>query len=256
MRVQITFDVPEVPGLQQGVRRRGPRRLLAIAALVALLAVPTGVFANHLFTDVPDSNTFHGNISAIANAGITSGCSPTTYCPAEPVTRGQMAAFLQRGLGRVEVGAVSSTTVGTSTNAAFGSPISITPGISPGAIDGASQFIQATAAFTITLTDDTGCPCLYRIAIREGTDNYLNPRYVDVTLTTEGAAVPISVIGAELVSGSAPKSVQVVLFRSSGSGTATAFGQIVANTVPFPGDGSIALADEPSGDPDDPETAD
>lgn len=254
MRVQITFDVPEVPGL--GTRPRRRHRLLAVAALVGLLAVPTGVFANHLFSDVPDTNTFHGNINAIANAGITSGCTPTTYCPDQPVTRGQMAAFLQRGLGRVEVGAYSSTTVGTTNNAAFGSPISIMPGISPGAIDGAAQFIQASAAFTVTLTDDTGCPCVYRIAIREGAGNYLNPRYVDVTLTTEGASVPISVVGADLVSGSGAKSVQVVLFRSSGSGTASAYGQLVANTVPFPGDGSIALAEGPSGDPDDPETAD
>src|SRR6185369_13902389 len=27
----------------------------------------------------------------------TSGCSPTTYCPDDPVTRGQMAVFIMRG---------------------------------------------------------------------------------------------------------------------------------------------------------------
>ena len=29
--------------------------------------------------------------------GITSSCGPTTYCPGDPVTRGQMAVFLMRG---------------------------------------------------------------------------------------------------------------------------------------------------------------
>jgi hypothetical protein len=28
--------------------------------------------------------------------GITSGCGATTYCPSDPVTRGQMAVFLVR----------------------------------------------------------------------------------------------------------------------------------------------------------------
>jgi len=30
--------------------------------------------------------------------GITTGCSPTTYCPDTPVTRAQMAVFIMRGM--------------------------------------------------------------------------------------------------------------------------------------------------------------
>jgi S-layer homology domain len=30
--------------------------------------------------------------------GITAGCSPTQYCPDDPVTRGQMAVFLIRAV--------------------------------------------------------------------------------------------------------------------------------------------------------------
>ncbi len=49
------------------------------------------------FTD--DTGTTHeANINRVAEAGITSGCSPTTYCPTASVTRGQMAAFLRRAL--------------------------------------------------------------------------------------------------------------------------------------------------------------
>ena len=39
------------------------------------------------------------NIEALAASGITSGCGGTSYCPDNPVTRGQMAAFLVRALG-------------------------------------------------------------------------------------------------------------------------------------------------------------
>lgn len=51
------------------------------------------------FDDVPASNTFHGDIAKLATAGITKGCNPPSnslYCPADSVTRGQMAAFLHR----------------------------------------------------------------------------------------------------------------------------------------------------------------
>src|SRR5690606_4339530 len=42
------------------------------------------------------------DVAALANAGITRGCNPPSndrFCPDEPVTRGQMAAFLVRALG-------------------------------------------------------------------------------------------------------------------------------------------------------------
>ncbi len=45
-----------------------------------------------------DGNTHEGSIEAIKAEGITTGCSSTRYCPDEPVTRGQMAAFLTRAL--------------------------------------------------------------------------------------------------------------------------------------------------------------
>ena len=55
--------------------------------------------AGNRFMDVSGSHT--ANINAIAEAGITLGCNPagTLYCPRDLVTRGQMAAFLQRALG-------------------------------------------------------------------------------------------------------------------------------------------------------------
>ena len=49
------------------------------------------------FTD--DEGLVHeGAINRVAQAGIATGCSETAYCPADAVTRGQMATFLSRAL--------------------------------------------------------------------------------------------------------------------------------------------------------------
>jgi hypothetical protein len=55
----------------------------------------------NFFVDDGDS-IFEQDIDAIAAAGITKGCNPpanTRFCPDDLVTRGQMAAFLDRALG-------------------------------------------------------------------------------------------------------------------------------------------------------------
>ena len=47
------------------------------------------------FTD--DTGSVHeDDINSLFEEGITNGCTPTTYCPSQIVTRGQMAAFLHR----------------------------------------------------------------------------------------------------------------------------------------------------------------
>jgi hypothetical protein len=51
------------------------------------------------FTDVPTGHPFFQMIEALKASGITSGCTASTYCPNDPVTRGQMAVFLARALG-------------------------------------------------------------------------------------------------------------------------------------------------------------
>ncbi len=57
--------------------------------------------ATATFTDVPTTSIFFQFVEALAAAGITGGCTTTPggYCPAEPVTRAQMAAFLSIALG-------------------------------------------------------------------------------------------------------------------------------------------------------------
>ena len=70
------------------------------AFLTRALDLPPGsdAFTDDAFTD-DDSTVFEADIDSLASAGITTGCGPTSFCPHDPVTRGQMAAFLRRALG-------------------------------------------------------------------------------------------------------------------------------------------------------------
>ena len=65
-----------------------------VARLTASLA------SSASFADVPESHPFFTWIEALFRSGITAGCSasPPLYCPADAVTRGQMAVFLLRGI--------------------------------------------------------------------------------------------------------------------------------------------------------------
>ncbi len=59
-----------------------------------------------LFLD-DDGLVFESDIDKLATAGITLGCNPPAndrFCPNDPVTRGQMAAFLVRALGLADDG--------------------------------------------------------------------------------------------------------------------------------------------------------
>ena len=69
------------------------------------------------FVDVEDGVWWLPYVERMADLGITAGCAvePARYCPDEPVTRAQMASFLQRAFGLVASGsALSFVDVGQS----------------------------------------------------------------------------------------------------------------------------------------------
>ncbi|HEX2155150.1 MAG TPA: hypothetical protein VHL52_14390 [Acidimicrobiia bacterium] len=69
--------------------------ILAVATVAVAQLAPGGTF------DDDDGSVHEANIEAIAAADITRGCNPPAnnlFCPDDPVTRGQMAAFLVRAL--------------------------------------------------------------------------------------------------------------------------------------------------------------
>ncbi|HTR02273.1 MAG TPA: PQQ-dependent sugar dehydrogenase [Thermoanaerobaculia bacterium] len=49
-----------------------------------------------IFTDVPCPSLFADWIEQLATEGVTAGCGGTNYCPSDPITRAQMAVFLQK----------------------------------------------------------------------------------------------------------------------------------------------------------------
>jgi hypothetical protein len=94
---------PENGRPETGAPRR-PRRFRMLGrglALALVLLLPTVALASDRFSDVPDSNSFHNVINTVAVAGITKGCTTTTFCPATAVRRDQMTAFIVRAAGRM-----------------------------------------------------------------------------------------------------------------------------------------------------------
>ncbi|MDH4115893.1 MAG: S-layer homology domain-containing protein [Acidimicrobiia bacterium] len=74
--------------------------------MAAFLVRALGLTAGDVDTFTDDDNSvFQGDIEKLAKSGITRGCNPPTndrFCPDDPVTRGQMAAFLVRALDLTE----------------------------------------------------------------------------------------------------------------------------------------------------------
>jgi hypothetical protein len=58
-------------------------------------APPSATFPN----DVPITHSYFQFIEALARSGITAGCAPGSFCPDNPITRGEMAVFLAAALG-------------------------------------------------------------------------------------------------------------------------------------------------------------
>jgi hypothetical protein len=53
---------------------------------------------NPAFDDVPSSSFFYNFVNVLRLWEVTLGCTPSSYCPSSPVTRGQMAAFIVRSV--------------------------------------------------------------------------------------------------------------------------------------------------------------
>ena len=72
--------------------------ILSIVLAIALVSGPqTALSISGAFTD-DDGSVHEPDIQAIAEIGVTNGCGPALYCPANEVTREQMASFLVRAL--------------------------------------------------------------------------------------------------------------------------------------------------------------
>ena len=81
-----------------------PYRFVAMLAF-ALVAPCAAAAPCAGFVDVDDASPFCPNVEWLKNRKVTLGCTATQYCPTDPVTRLQMAAFMNR-LGSALTGEV------------------------------------------------------------------------------------------------------------------------------------------------------
>lgn len=149
------------------------RATLMLLLAVAALAFPLGVLANHQFNDVPTSASYHDDVETLVGAGITAGCGGGNYCPGSPVTRGQMAQFLTRGLSQVAMSSEMIAGTGAITeDEGFVTVAEVTitvPGV------GGNQFVEMHGEATVA-GNLAGCGeiCYVNARLRHAADGALS----------------------------------------------------------------------------------
>lgn len=143
------------------------RGVVVLSLVIALLAGGVGAVASDQFSDVPTSSPFHDEIGAIADAGITTGYGDGTYRSGQDVTRGAMAAFMERMAGRVAFASPSSTTIVTRDTVETIAEVQL----ESGATDTGNGFVRLNGTTTVMTTSPARCPCNVEawIATADGT---------------------------------------------------------------------------------------
>ena len=232
---------------RQGLRSRSRARRSAVVAFVAgmLVGAPMVALAIHQFPDVPNTNPFHNNIAAIANAGITTGCGGGNYCPDAAVDRAQMAAFMHRGFGRVAANTVNTASAALTTTYREVNSVDLLPG-AVGA--GSTGFLQADGIVQFRSTDATGCPCILEAFARLDDGTALVGRTSVITApATAGTWIGTVPITGSIKVSSGSQTVEIVARLMTGSGSWTVAGsELQALYVPFGAAGGTTLGDAPS----------
>lgn len=209
--------------------------LAVIAAL--LLALPAGVMASDRHGDLPADHPYHDDAARMAAAGITVGCSeePPRYCPDEALSRGQMAAFLSRGLSRAAFG--TSVTSLTSANGFRGVPASAT--VATGGAPGGTGYVVLQGSVTVYADGDTSsCPCEIEAFIYRAGDERAGPsawtqlpadKASTGTASTSAAVTWVAPVGT----GTSVTFHLAVFVNGAEPGGASAEGALSALYVPF-----------------------
>jgi hypothetical protein len=132
---------------------------VALLSVVAFAAATGGVaFGNHVFPDVATNSPFHQEVANVAGAGIATGFPNGTYHPQDPVNRQQMAAFMNRGSGRVAFGESGGFVNATTNNVPVDiASVTVTAGATGAAATGG--FVLVTGSVNAESLDFGDCPC-------------------------------------------------------------------------------------------------
>jgi hypothetical protein len=225
-----------MPWRRSPTKLRRIRRLTVVGVAALILAVPVAVSASHAFNDVPTSSTYHTTTARLVGAGITGGCGGGNYCPNAAVTRGQMAAFLNRGLGRAasgEFGVGDDNWVNLAT--ADGAIVAEATLLAGGGAGGTAHAL-ATGTFN-AWTDQNGiCPCEMQAFLFNLDTGEASQVYFDL-LASEKAPADPELPGATAF---AESSMTMSFLFSVPSGVANDYllvGRIVPTSAPSSGAG-------------------
>jgi hypothetical protein len=227
MRLSIQLEIQRPRQLPR------PRRLLVALTVALGLLIPAATLAGHQFSDVPNDHLFHGDIARGYGARITAGCTATRFCPDGTVTRGQMMAFMNRGLGRVEYGLLGGS-VASATRVSVGS-VSITAGNVTGGQ--AYVYLIGTASAYV---GGAGCPCEATVGIFRGAGQVTTETYIDLPATappdddTDEIGTTLGVVS---VPTGVPQTFTVMMRRTAGIASIAVYGNVIAMVVPFNGIG-------------------
>lgn len=227
------------------------RSVVVAGVLLCAVAVPLGAMANHQFTDVPASNSFHDDIDAIADVGVTSGCGAGKYCPKDFVTREQMAAFLNRlgalapdktpvvnadrvdgrdaeALTRVAQGGAIATTAITSTGIVYVQVVIQAP---------TSGYVQLTSSVSI---QGAGCSILCNVTAYLSQTNG-NPISLPMVQTVSGATYETASPTTVTAVAAGTHTFQLRLIRSDGGNGVISgwYGEMTAHFSPFNATGGV-----------------
>ena len=228
MKVQIEVTRPR--WLTLGTRYRKLKTVgVALAATLAV-AVPVA-WASHDFGDVPDGHQFHGPISAIKGAGITTGCGGGNYCPDDSVRRDAMAAFMQRGFGRVSR---NWTSTGL-TNNAYTAILSTS--LTAGATGSGNGFALVQAQLGACTSTPANCVCQIEFRIRNATTGALGPTslfQVGNVADEDGFAMDNGAVSAVFsLPAGATHAYELQVNVDDSNGVLNAFADMTAAYVPF-----------------------
>ncbi|MCC5954008.1 MAG: S-layer homology domain-containing protein [Acidimicrobiia bacterium] len=220
------------------MRRRTITLLGGITAVI-LLSAGTGAFAAQQFSDVPDTNPFSPQISALADACITSGFPDGTFRPADSLSRQAEAAFIGRSGAQVAVGNQGSPiTFGENTGFDSGlvplASVSITV---PEGLEGCGQQIHLTGTANL-LSIPASAPCFGAthcnayLSITDAEDERIGTGIVRFTDNASGATVSVQAV-VEAPPGDHSFALEVWSNRVALDSAFATQGRLVATRVPF-----------------------
>ena len=154
------------------------------------VATPSSYPSTPYFTDVGPNHPYFLWIQKMRQFGIISGCTPTTYCSDDPVTRGQMAVFIMRGEFNLLLPAnIPVLAWASAASASRGQMVAVTiEGQNTNFSYGVTQ-VNAGSGITVSnVTVSNGTTLAAQFAVAPGAT--LGPRSITVTTGSEEATLP------------------------------------------------------------------